>query len=169
MPPPTAGELYVALFLSSVEVGPLSRESDRTIDEVIGFTITITRRIGYVPSDRRTSHIIVETDLSETSVDEPRQTSMEKLARQIVAVVLKNRHDLCLEANALLQTLTERSGTIDNGLFVEPVRWLGTDAEPRDVGPDWFTANPDDTSACGFALDIRFGELRRIHNVSTME
>jgi len=157
MPPPWAGEEYVGLYATGWEPGELSRISDRAIDEIYSFAVTITRRIGFSPGDRRSGEIYyIVSD------------GMEARARQITAAILKKRLEICGDANTRLQQITER-GTITNGLFVEPLRWQGTDAEPREVGPEWFSANPDDNRAYGFALDIRFGDIRRIHNVSSME
>lgn len=53
--------------------------------------------------------------------------------------------------------------------FIEPLVFSTVDTEPRIADEEWFTAEPGDVRAQGWAMTAQFGGARRLQHLLTME
>lgn len=149
MPPPIAGELYVA-----VHPGPWRGIDIEGLAEVVGVSITVTRRIGEAPYDRQGEEVWAKAT-----------EGMEETLRAILAAIhLDNASWATMAAaNAYI------SGTVNK--FVEPLRFVdGGRPEPK--GPEWFSADDYEGRGrfanAGLAQTMRFDGAKRYQTIESM-
>lgn len=119
------------------------------LDETYSVDIVLTLRTGAIPDDR----LMGEAFLKATTGLEPRY-------RSIMTTMLANRY-----TDGAAGGITKRAGIE----FVEPLRWLGNDAQPQPVGPDWFSADITSQNAAtffGWRFSLHYGEARRPQAIS---
>lgn len=147
-PKPACGRLWVSVW------GDLARrsESDTHLAETFSVFVTITLRGGEQPWD---AWLRLRDEL-------------ELRANEIRAAV----HIDCWNnrIQRLASSLMGADGAGQKVGFRERLKFEGLDAVQR-VGPDWFKASLDRVSAAdsGLALRLRFGGLKLIQALATME
>lgn len=142
MPKPGCGEWYVAIHPG----GWISNSGDFDLDEVIGLSVTITRRLGSTPQDRWGPEVWVKTG------------GLEQKAREIIAVIHK-KYDPMNAANTLIKQGDDK--------FHQPLEFKGAAGLPQLRGPDWFSADGETEEAyaqVGVSLTLNFGEARRMQD-----
>lgn len=144
MPTPTCGPLFVAIHGSSW--APDIIDQNLGIDERADLTITVTMRASATPFDVRGDEIYVTDSLN-----------IEKHVHRIKCRVHQN-YTLITNANALL-------GGTDN--IMEPLRWLGGDAQPQKVDNTWFSSEMP-LEFAGITMVIRFGQARRMQTLTNI-
>lgn len=123
-PPADCGDEFIAVY------GSVHRYRDprpeTAIDEQLGLTVAVTRRINMVPADYRgEAGYIADDDLYALG-----WKSIEARCREIAGLIDKN-YDLLVAADLL------HAG---GNTFSEPLYWLGTDPAPQEVGAEHFCA-----------------------------
>ena len=150
-PPFFAGDHYVGIFPHQWDPGEINQNpSDGVVDEVMGFTAVVTRRIGSIPNDQLSEEAYLE--VSE---------GIGKRAELVRKVLLANRGTVCDNAAELFTNKSDK--------ITEPYYWAGGDPEPVLVGAEWFSADPQDEQAVGFTMSLRFEGARRIQYFNRME
>lgn len=147
-PKPVCGKVWVSVW------SDLARRSnsDTCLDEVYGVVVTITLRASQTPWDAWLGL----------------RDELEARANRIRAAVhldcLYNR--IQRQASALMAA----DGAGQKVGFRERLKFEGLDGLQR-VGPDWFKAELDHVTAAdaGLALRLRFGGMRLIQTLATME
>jgi hypothetical protein len=149
-PKPSCGELFVA-----VHPGDSSPDPAEGLAEVFSMYVTVTRRLGYAPKDRQGVEVWRKAAVGLDAV----------VRRVMTALHLDAGADAVLNAaNAYIAA--EGAG---NG-FVEPLRWQHT-GRPEPKGPEWFSTDAEAGGRflnAGSAVEIRFGEAKRIQTVESM-
>tara|TARA_B100000949_G_scaffold148547_1_gene130512 strand:+ start:248 stop:790 length:543 start_codon:yes stop_codon:yes gene_type:complete len=146
-PPPFAGQLYVSVHGTEWTVGGMV---DGGLDEEFGIACTVTMRAGFTPDDRMGDSLYIKL-----------ATGLEDLVRKIIVEIRTSRWIILNAANALMPD--------DLDGFVEPLRWLGVNAEPRIVGPEWFHAAPDvNNPTSGLSMEVRLDKARRIQALANL-
>lgn len=103
-------------------------------------SVTITKKVGIVPPDRRFDTVFLN------GLD-----SFESQATQIINAVHQSQ-DVMAFANSLI--------TRSKYFIIEPLRWLGCDPTPVDRGGEWIGSKPTPNPVAQ-SLEIRFGRARR--------
>ncbi len=148
MPKPACGEWYVAVH----PAGWVSNSGDYDLDEYVGLSVTVTRRLGYAPQDRWGPEVWTKTG------------GLEDTARRIIAVIHK-KYPPMNAANLLI--------TAGDDKFCEPLQFTGAAGVPQVKGADWFTAGiPDEQQTeqqwaqVGVALQLNFDKARRMQDAN---
>jgi hypothetical protein len=137
---PACGEWFVAVHAGS------TTNSGRNgyLDELVGLSVTVTRRTGFSPVDR----------LGEEAVFD-----LLGYASRVKALIHMDYPLILSRANALLDGV----GTTTNG-FVEPLMFQTQQYEgPK--GPSWFWSEGVDDGITGLAVTLAFGGARRLVHV----
>ena len=103
--------------------------------EIIGFDVTYTRQIGAFAPDQISQEIWLE--LIE---------GIDQRVRLVTKTLLQNRGIICDNANLAIAGADK---------YYEPFFWAGSDPEPREVGPDWFSSDPQDETRVGLIVTSR--------------
>lgn len=150
-PPPRCGMEFISVYGRSWSPGIVS--PDVGLDEMYDVDCALTFRIGKFPTARRAETVYLNAF-----------RTMESRLREIVLAV-----------HMQTKILTEANKEIPTGQsqIVEMLRWLGSDAGPKPVGPDHFHSSveidPQTASATqietGFMMVARFGQARRLTRV----
>ncbi len=135
-PPPSAGEAYYAVHATGVQ--QLSDYAQR-LEEVCGFSVTITRRGPYAPLDQDGSEIVAK-----------RKLGLYALARRVRAKV----HGSWAVLTAANVIITADEGSEANG-FVEPPL-LSSVSAPRPQGGGWFGAQAEPQPPSGYSVEVAF-------------
>ena len=140
-PMPSCGQQFIAIHGSSWAPRGVDADMNRGLAEEYGVTCTLSMRSPVVPQDLLGVELYVKELIG-----------MEPIARQIIHSI-HQQFDIINEANRLANT--------EYGI-IEYLRWQGSDAKPRPVGPEWFySENPGVDSweyiQSGLTMDIRFG------------
>lgn len=143
-PPPTVGNQFIAVHGTSWK--PNIVDQNQGIDEVADLTVTITARMQAIPYDIRGQEIYIRKSLE-----------LENVA-QIVKINLHQNYTLIASANALLTGVDK---------IVEPLRWLGGDAQPKYASNRWFSSE-DDNEYAGLILTLQFGRARRMQTLTNI-
>ena len=154
MPPPIAGELFVA-----VHAGSWSNIDCEGLGESIGFHITVTRRAAAYPKDEGMMQIWAAA-----------QTGLDAVCRAIVAKLHLDANKDALINAANVYCLAQNLGAPVNGFVVCPrFRDGGT---PTVRGPDWFSAEGDDGAGtfanAGISQTITFAGAERYQTIESM-
>lgn len=147
-PSPNCGQRFVAVYGSSWS--PRSEDADMNIGvaEEYGVVCTLSVRSPVVPQDDIGDELYVH-----------QSQGMETICRKIREAI-HQQYDVVNDANTM---------TIENHGILEYLRWKGTDASPRPVGPEWFYAldSPGvdswEYAQSGLAMDVRFGDAFQIN------
>lgn len=137
-PPPVSGELFIGVEGSSY--GRSDPDLNTGIDEICSVSVTIHRRCAFSPYDRLADEVIHK----ET-------TGMSAIAYRIMAR-LHLSYAVTAAANALLPSNPQG--------FIEPLRWVSTDSQPRLVTGSHYQSADDGTYAA-LLMSIRFADARR--------
>lgn len=143
-PTPTCGPLFVAIY--GTDWSPDTLDMNRGIDERADIAITVTRRMSATAFDVRGESFYINDSLA-----------IEDTIHKIKCQVHQN-YTLITAANALL--------TGDNKIM-EPLRWLGGDAQPQKVDNTWFSSEAP-LDYAGVTMTIRFGRARRMQSLSNI-
>ena len=157
--PPYAGpDKHIAIWCGQWEAGENIR-MEQGLDELIGATFTITQAIGVAPNDRIDEELVYKAC-----------TGVEWWARRIMAILTKYRWEwICLATEMAQAELCECEPEPAKDVFVSPPIWAGNDPTPRIVGPDWFSAEPDDEGDFGVVMDVRFRDAKRIQDIDNVQ
>ena len=145
-PPPIADDVFIAIHGGSKNPGP-SNDQDLGMDILVGIQITVTMRTAFYN----------DTDTYEPYV--VGANSLEPLVERI-SLLMHKKYALMGKANVLLGDTTYP--------YIEPLRWLGGDAEPRKVDNSWFNPQSEDEQGgyVGMVMQANFGGARRCLGVS---
>ncbi len=145
-PPPNAGQLYYGVHSGSWNGS--SQESGETLDEYYGVNVTITLRIGNVPTDRR--GVVAIRDLRKKAAE-----CRAMLHMSYATINYANAHEEITSAN--------------NG-FIEPLVFQNALNE-QFRGPDWFWAEGMDNAEAnvGVSITLSFGNARRVQVVAEQD
>lgn len=156
-PVASMGTLYYAVHPLRWYSGPSHGLQNEGSDEMFDVGVTITMRTGRTPDSKRMGVNYLGLASAGIAVE---QSGLEPKMRAVVVSMTKGRYTGVLAAaNALLS----------GDPFIEPLVLAGCDAEPNEVGPDWFNADPDDVRAYGWTMTAQFTGARRLQHLSTME
>lgn len=140
-PKPECGDIFVAIHGADKSPGP-SNDQDVGVDITVGLTVTVTYRTAYI-NDNELDQVYAKQSLA-----------IEALCDRIITLIHK-QYGLMGAANNLISGTTQ--------LFIEPLRWLGGDAEPTKVGNEWFNPTaPEQGGWVGMVMSNRFGQARRL-------
>lgn len=140
-PMPMSGEEFFAVHPGdwrNEDVNPLS------LEEVFDVSVTLTRKAGYLPTDRVGTELVTKFTLG--------------LYARAAAVRRAIHADYNLLDAANLQ-INEDSGATENG-FIEPLSFR-SGSTPMAKGPDWFWSDDENDPPAGYAIELRFGGARR--------
>jgi len=156
-PPPTAGDLFIAIY--GVSTSPLERDLNRGIDMVFDVGITITKRTRYNPYDYQ-SRMALTNDTNEVA------TWLWKCVGW-----LHQEHDIPYNATALI-----RKSVTSADAFIEPLRFKDMDSVPSFVGEEWFRPDMSADAAyrkatypyAGMTMDCVLGDCRRVMTIAAL-
>ena len=141
-PPPTFGQRYVAVY--GVSWANQTPTMQAGIDELYGVAAMVTLRTAQIPVDRLGGEAYIRPLIG-----------IEALCRRVMVAVHMN-YDLMNLANSFIPNATH--------LFIQPLFWSATDAEPELRDETWVWAKPQEGKAptiCAMTMEIRFADARR--------
>lgn len=156
-PPPGMG---ASLYIS---VHPLrwkpttSREIIQGLDESYAIGVTITKRISYVPEDRKNEEVFLKS-----------LVGFEKLSRRIMVAVHQN-WDVIERANNYI--ISQKTDDLEIDPVMEWLRWESTQEvpTPRDGTWLWETREEFIPRVASETVTIVFSEARRVQRSTVME
>lgn len=183
---PTAdcGQEFIGIYGSSHR--PPNRNLMQALEEEVGLTVCISRKIAVIPPDYRGELGYLSRDLP-TSVSDADETrflenwaSTEDRCREIVKLVAgPTRYELMYEVNNLFGSVGREVEYDDEDEelvvtpFTEPLLWTGTDPAPRMVGPDhfysYFEPDTDVDPVFGLVMKVYFGGAIRMQPMDSLE
>ena len=153
MPHPAAGEVFYAVHDGGWNA---AQTGDYDLFERMTVSVTITKKVGYTPKDRRA------TDAWATS-----STGLDALARAVVKRLHQNQA-IRLAANVIIGA-TDTLDSNPNGFETTVIFQGGSNVQQH--GPEWFESPqysgvsvPDKTVAISVRLD--FGMADRLQGIS---
>lgn len=160
-PPPVAGNFFAAVHGGRSRAG---RANDNNLDELFGFSVTLSMRITVSPDRAGTQQIArdVALELVRKQGFNARLEQLRALLHMNWKMVVMQGQDPA-SANDNLAAWAE--GTVYG--FVEPARYGGMD-QMRMVGAEWFGGQPDDQDV-GVACEMRFDGARRFQHITQAE
>jgi hypothetical protein len=147
----TCGDTFFSVF--GLSWSPGDPDLNRGLDEYYGVGVCLTCRTAYIPSDDQAEEAYIKLG-----------SSMEEMIRRAVIEIHQNI-SLMQAANSLLGSSLNK--------IIEPLRWQGGDAQPVEVGAQWFGAayRPDTDQGedfAGLTLTANFGQARRVQTFANM-
>lgn len=142
-PPAVAGDKFIGIYGTSWE--PAVVDSNVAIDAYMGVACVLTIRSSIYPQEK----------LEELYAD-------VTVGMSAVCVAIMQ----ALAQNPNIYTYLSNYVNYKSYWTFEYLRWLGTDAEPFQVGDDWFSAkdehlsDPMGQSIMGYTMSVRFGQAR---------
>lgn len=143
-PKPSSGEKFIGI--TGTRWSPQITDQNRGLDEIYGFKVVVSFRSRAVPYDRHGRSLYVQAI-----------SNMESYCRRIM-VKLHQNVDFFAKTDLITPGVDR---------LTEFPRWMGTDPEPRPVGPEWFHAMPEELEA-GYVMEVRFDGARRIQTYENM-
>jgi hypothetical protein len=171
-PAANCGQEFISIYGSTLQAR--DKYLMQAVEEVVGITVAVSRKISFVPPDYRGElgylnlhEIPLTEDPGEhTEFDRFYEAwvSVEQRCREIVRLLVgRDRYTVMQEANALLE----------GSPFTEPLLWQGTDAVPREVGPEhfWGYQEPqkDSDNVFGLLSKVYFGDAIRMQPISDLD
>lgn len=151
---PSAGREFIGIYGN--QWSPVQQKPMLAADEAFGFTIAVTHRTGFILQDRIGETVYSGAD--GTYINS--YLSLEGRLREILGLVHGNYELLRLVG--LLEY-----GDIKSQ---ETVYWSGSDAKPREVGPEHFLSDTSQASlsmqSVGQMMEIRFSGAGRLQTIS---
>lgn len=146
-PHPAAGEVFYAVHAGDWGVSGV--EGDWDLSERMGCVVTISKKLGYAPKDRRATDAWAKV-----------LTGLDALSRKVV-VALHQNQAVRAQANTYL-------GATDGG-FVTALLFKGA-TRPEIKGSDWFGTEPSASGddVIGIAISLTFGMMERYQTIATM-
>lgn len=145
--------------------------STHALDEVMGFAVTITKRIADQPQDRLAKNIFLK-----------RLVGMEALMRKVNSCIFESRYTIETNANNIIaaESLLDHSGEqtleneeedqvipVDGFVIGDFIRWEGTEDIPTTHDGTWTWENPD--ARASQSMTTRFTNCRRIQRRGNVE
>lgn len=156
-PPPTAGDLFIAVY--GVSSTPMDPDLNRGIDIGFDIGITVTKRTRYNPYDFQSRQALT----SDTN----------EVAMWLWKCVgwLHQEHDIPYNATALV-----RKSYASADAFIEPLRFKDIDSVPSFVDEGWFRPDMSADAAyrkatypyAGMVMDCVLGDCRRIMTIANL-
>lgn len=156
-PPRTVDDYFIAIYGTSCVPG--DKDWNQGIDMICDIGITISKRTRYNPLDlTRRSELLADT------------ANISTMLWKCVAL-LHLEHEVLSRANVIIQKV---GGNTDG--FVEPLRFLTMDANPKYEDESWFVPEMSKDSPrrdatypkAGIILEASLGEARRPMKLTTL-
>lgn len=157
-PPAAAGALYYCIHPVRWYAGPSHGRQNVGSDEMYDVAITISMKTGRIPESKLTD--VSYLDLAVGASLDIR--GLEAKMRAVIVSMTTGRY------TGVLASANSYIG-IDADPFIEPLYLSSVDADPIQVGPEWFSADADNIQAAGFRMTAHFVGARRLQHLSTME
>ncbi len=149
-PPAWAGQQYVGLYCHERGLGQAT-QMDTGWEETLGVTFAITRRVGTVPADKWEDEIYLKAI-----------SGLDDTAERIRVWVYTSWCVATGSSTPEVQEIVMRNLDLEPASQIhQPLRWTGTDPEPRIEGADWFSASPNAEGTFGLVLETRFEGFSR--------
>lgn len=149
-PEPYSGQVWYSLFPESLTSD--SEEVMLGLNEVYSIGVAVNLRLPYAPKDRQDEDVYLKL-----------LTGMEVRQRAIVAALHQNWTAIS-EANTILTT----AGVPATSLFIEPLRWAGTDAPQTQTAEYGHSDDPRTFKLIAWLQGrIRFTGARRVQPVGS--
>jgi hypothetical protein len=149
-PPPRCGEIFVSVHQAPLQTGA---ETDNKLDELYGFTLSLTQRIN-IAQDRIGNELIA---VNLRKVGFNRRCEQLRSFCHMAWGIIQDAN------NYLVAWAPENQGHVYG--FCEPARYRGM-SQPRVVGYEWFQAAPPKEGRVnpkdfGVTADLIFLDARR--------
>jgi len=153
-PMPSSGEMFVALHPG----GWRGISQDADIEEEFSFLVTVTRRLGYVATDRAMREVWAKAT-----------EGIEAVCRTIIVgkPAKVTSADYGLHMNLVIMAAANATITAGFAGFHEPVRFLDG-GQPIERGPDWFSAGSETEGKrmnAGISQTLTFGGAKRVQGL----
>ena len=149
MPPPRAGNVFVA-----VHQGSITSDMQNALDEYYDFSVTLTMRVA-TATDRIGDQLLAQKLA--------RSTGFNRRAEQLKVFLHMDWGILGDANNLMLELLPDLPGLYG---FCEPARFA-TMESPVMVGAEWFGAEEESPEEMGLKAELLFVNARRLQAIAT--
>lgn len=155
-PPAYQGDWFIAVY--GTDWSAVNDDVNRGLDYYLGVSCTLTRRMPYVPQDKRGPEIYAKDYVGMSAV----------CLRIIRAVALKTELFVKLQDLDEFQTYSDEENSYASlvGNTYEYLRFQRCDPAPVPVGGDWFSAKNEHLAdeagetIMGYTMTVDFGKSR---------